>query len=135
MGLYNSIGRIRTKIRKYIYKIFGKRIVIFLDPVLRNLKSDSPDQIEAWIRDQYEHPVESTHTIDEVLDWFGQNNIEFLNSIPKSNFNLNFSNDLFSKQHKGNFLSRLINQIIMLFSYLGDDGGLFVMIGKKKKND
>ena len=135
VGLYNSIGRIRTKIRKYIYKIFGKRIVIFLDPVLRNLKSDSPDQIEAWIRDQYEHPVESTHTIDEVLDWFGQNNIEFLNSIPKSNFNLNFSNDLFSKQDKGNFLSRLINQIIMLFSYLGDDGGLFVMIGKKKKND
>ena len=132
VGLYNSIGRIRTKIRKYIYKIFGKKIVIFLDPVLRNLKSDSPDQIEAWIRDQYEHPVESTHTIDEVLDWFSQNDIEFLNSIPKCSFDLNVSKNLFTKQHNGNFFSRLINQIIMLFNYLGDDGGLFVMIGKKK---
>ena len=80
VGLYNSVGRIRTKIRKYIYKIFGKKVIIFLDPVLRKLKSDSPDQIEAWIRDQYQHPVESTHTIDEVLKWFDQNNIEFLNT-------------------------------------------------------
>ena len=132
VGLYNSIGRIRTKIRKYIFKIFGKKIVIFLDPVLRNLKSDSPDQIEAWIRDQYEHPVESTHSIDEVLDWFRQNDVEFLNSIPKCKFDLNSSSNLFSKQDSGNIFSRTINQIIMLFNYLGDDGGLFVMIGKKR---
>ncbi len=41
---------------------------------------------KAWIRDQYLHPVESLHTIDEVLKWFEENNIEFINSIPSSDF-------------------------------------------------
>lgn len=132
VGLYNSIGRIRTKVRKYIYKIFGKKIIMFLDPVLRNIKSESPDQIEAWIRDQYQHPVESVHTLDEVLKWFDENNIEFISSIPKCNIDLNVTNDLFLRQKRGNLFYRLINQILMLFNYLGDDGGLFVVMGKKK---
>ena len=25
---------------------------------------------EAWIKDQYDHPVERTHSFDEVLNWF-----------------------------------------------------------------
>jgi ubiquinone/menaquinone biosynthesis C-methylase UbiE len=132
VGLYNSIGRIRSKVRKYIYKIFGKKVIMFLDPVLRNIKSDSPDQVEAWIRDQYQHPVESTHTLDEVLEWFDENNIEFISSIPKCSIDLNASNSLFLRQKRSNLLYRLINQILMLFNYLGDDGGLFVVIGKKK---
>ena len=37
VGLYNKIGRFRTKFRKYIYKFFGKEILIKLDPVLRNI--------------------------------------------------------------------------------------------------
>ena len=134
VGLYNSIGRIRTKIRKYIYKLFGKKMIIYLDPVLRNLKSDSPDQIEAWIRDQYEHPVESTHTMDEILEWFDDNKIEFLSSIPKCNLDLENLNDLFSKHKTGNIFYRILNQIFMIFNYLGDDGGLFIMIGKKKND-
>ena len=105
---------------------------MFLDPVLRNIKSDSPDQVEAWIRDQYQHPVESTHTLDEVLEWFDENNIEFISSIPKCSIDLNASNSLFLRQKRSNLLYRLINQILMLFNYLGDDGGLFVVIGKKK---
>ena len=42
-------------------------------------------KIKSWIRDQYEHPVESLHTLDEVLTWFKKNNIEFINSIPSCN--------------------------------------------------
>ena len=33
------------------------------------------DEKKAWIRDQYIHPIESLHTIDEVLKWFNKNNI------------------------------------------------------------
>jgi len=132
VGLYNSIGRLRTKLRKYVYKIFGKKIILILDPVLRNIKSESPDQIDAWIRDQYEHPVESTHTFDEVLKWFDQNNIQFLNSIPKCDLVNYNSTSLFNSTSRGNFINRVINQFLMLFNYLGDDGGLFIMIGKKR---
>jgi hypothetical protein len=32
---------------------------------------------------------------------------------------------------RGNFFSRIINQIYMIFNSLGSDGGLFIIIGKK----
>lgn len=132
VGLYNKIGRLRTKIRKYLFKLFGRKIVLILDPVLRNIKSDAPDQVDAWIRDQYQHPVESVHTIDEVLNWFNEHNIEFISSIPKCDINFITDENLFKKQEKSNILYRWYNQFLMLFNYLGDDGGLFVLIGKKK---
>ena len=131
VGLYNKLGRIRTKIRKYLYKIFGKRVVLLLDPVLRNIKSGSRDQIDAWIRDQYEHPVESVHTIDEVLSWFNENKVKFISSVPRCTIDLNYENNLFLEQKKGNIFYRWLNQFLMIFNFLGDDGGLFVLIGKK----
>ena len=133
VGLYNKIGRIRTKIRKYLYKIFGKRIVLLLDPVLRNIKSGSPEQIDAWIRDQYEHPVESVHTIDEVLKWFHENKIQFISSVPDCTIDLDLNNNLFVEHEKGNVFYRWLNQFFMIFNFLGDDGGLFVLIGKKRE--
>ncbi len=131
VGLYNKLGRIRTKVRKYLYKIFGRKVVLLLDPVLRNIKSGSPDQIDAWIRDQYEHPVESVHTIDEVLRWFNENKVKFISSVPHCTIDLNYENNLFLEQKKGNLFFRWLNQFLMIFNFLGDDGGLFVLIGKK----
>ena len=130
IGLYNKIGRVRTILRKYLYKIFGKKILMLIDPTLRNLKNDEKEQ-KSWIRDQYIHPVESLHTLDEILKWFEFNNIDFISSIPACNFDENYTN-LFIKKSKGTFYSRIINQLSMIFTNLGSDGGLFVLIGKKK---
>tara|TARA_X000001036_G_scaffold412487_1_gene426033 strand:- start:3453 stop:4355 length:903 start_codon:yes stop_codon:yes gene_type:complete len=131
VGLYNKIGRVRTKFRKLLFKIFGKRILLIIDPTLRNLKKDSDEQI-AWIRDQYQHPVESMHTLDEVINWFNKNNLEFVSSIPSSNYYNEDYDNLFKKTSEGNFFSRIFNQIIMIFNNLGRDGGLFIVIGRKK---
>ena len=130
VGLYNKIGRLRTIIRKFFYKIFGEKFLLLLDPTLKKLKI-SEDQKKAWIRDQYEHPVESLHTFDEILDWFEKNNIEFINSMPSSNL---FSNEIniFAKTKKNNRLINLLIQFFMIFTKLGSDGGLFIFIGKKK---
>ena len=38
VGLYNRYGRLRTVFRQYLFKLFGKRIVMLLDPILRNIK-------------------------------------------------------------------------------------------------
>jgi len=133
IGLYNKIGRIRTIIRKFFYKIFGENFLKIFDPTLRNLKNDKEEQ-KAWIRDQYIHPVESLHTIDEVLHWFKNNNIEYVNSVPSCDFNDNDFQDLFKKQSLGNHYSRIMNQISMIFTGLGSDGGLFILIGKKKSS-
>ncbi len=130
IGLYNKIGRIRTIIRKYLYKIFGIIVLNILDPTLRNLKKDT-DERKAWIRDQYIHPIESLHTLDDVLEWFDRNDIEYINSIPSCNFEGQNEN-LFQKESEGTLYSRIINQISMIFNNIGSDGGLFVVIGKKK---
>ena len=132
IGLYNKFGRIRTKVRKFFYKIFGKKLLMLFDPIIRSIKKNSEGQIEAWIRDQYKHPVESLHTFDEILGWFKSNNVEFVNSIPSCDFISNNEN-IFEKTVDGNLFSRILNQISMIFTPLGGDGGLFVFIGKKLK--
>ena len=129
IGLYNKIGRVRTIFRRYIFKFFGRKILDKIDPTLRNLKLDE-DEKNAWIKDQYTHPIESLHTIDEVLNWFDKNNITFISSIPSTDFDYDY-NDIFKKKSPGTFFSRILNQISMIFNSLGSDGGLFVLIGKK----
>ena len=129
IGLYNKIGRLRTIFRRYIFKFFGRKILDKIDPTLRNLKFDE-DEKNAWIKDQYTHPIESLHTIDEVLSWFDKNNITFISSIPSTDFDYDY-NDIFKKKSPGTFFSRMFNQILMIFNSLGSDGGLFVLIGKK----
>ena len=131
VGLYNKFGRLRTILRKHLSKIFGVRFLEFFDPTLKNLKI-SDEERKSWIKDQYFHPIESLHTLDEVLEWFDNNDIEYINSIPSCDFE--FSQDyadLFKKNSIGTFYSRIINQFSMIFNRLGSDGGLFVVIGKK----
>lgn len=129
IGLYNKYGRLRTVIRRYLYKFFGKKFLEKIDPTLKNLKLDENEK-NAWIRDQYIHPIESLHTIDEVLKWFDENNIDFVSSIPSSDFDFDYKN-IFEKKSRGSLYSRIINQFTMIFNSLGSDGGLFVLIGKK----
>ena len=115
-----------------IYIIFfGKKILIKLDPILRKVPNNSHDKINAWIRDQYTHPVESTHTFDEILKWFKMNNIEFINSVPESSPFYDFKKDIFEKNSKGTFIERILQQFIMIFSSFGGEGGIFLFIGKK----
>ena len=129
IGLYNKYGRLRTVIRRYLYKLFGKKFLEKIDPTLKNLKFDENEK-NAWIRDQYIHPIESLHTVDEVLKWFDENNIDFVSSIPSSDFDFDYKN-IFEKKSRGSLYSRIINQFTMIFNSLGSDGGLFVLIGKK----
>ena len=134
VGLYNKIGRLRTILRKHMSKLFGVKFIEIFDPTLKNLKV-SDEERKSWIQDQYFHPIESLHTLDEVLRWFKDNNIEYINSIPSSDFEFSQNYDeLFKKNSIGTFYSRIINQIFMIFNRLGSDGGLFVVIGKKNKD-
>lgn len=137
IGLYNTYGRLFTKIRQLIYKIIPKYIrrvfIMNFDPYLRSLKDDDKNRlkINSWIRDQYEHPHESTHTIDEVMRWFEKQNVNFIGSIPASNFNADPDFKILEKATKGSFFERTFNQILMIFNSFGKEGGLFLVIGKK----
>lgn len=130
IGLYNKYGRLRTFIRQFIYKYISKNIAISLDPVLKKIDKKNVDKREAWIKDQYEHPIESSHSYDEILSWFKETNIEFINTIPNTFFN-NETFNYFDKIQPRNFFIRIIEQINMIFSRQGKEGGLFIFIGKK----
>ena len=71
------------------------------------------------------------HTIDEILKWFDENKIQFISSVPHCTIDLNLKDNLFIRQNKGNLFYRWLNQFFMVFNFLGDDGGLFVLIGRK----
>ncbi len=132
VGLYNWYGRLRTHIRRFLYLIFGVRYLMIFDPVLRNADANSGEKVKSWIRDQYIHPVESCHSFDEVLAWFDKNNIEFINSIPSCEIQLGKENDLFTKSNRSTLYERIWQQIIMIFTSLGGEGGLFIFVGRKR---
>ncbi len=136
IGVYNKIGRLRTNFRQKVYKIFrrnnfSKKLISLLDPYLR--KNLSEEKRQAWFRDQYDHPLERKHSIDEVMNWFEDNSISFLGSIPGPDFK--YKNISQMDGDKGLYTNRVFAQIAMLFSNLGGEGGLCIVVGKKQKRN
>ena len=138
VGLYNKIGRIRTIFRKYLFKFLGKRYLMLFDPVLRKIDKNSKRKIDAWIKDQYQHPVERSHSFDEILNLFKNTGIEFINSYPSCEVFQSDTSDkdellkkLFISGSSANFYERILSQIFMIFGRPGSEGGLFLFLGKK----
>ena len=135
IGLYNFYGRLRTVFRQKLFRLLGsgklgRYVVSLLDPILR--QDISKEKKNAWFQDQYQHPVETLHTLDEVLGWFDQNSIEYISSIPTCDLENISYEKMFLNTNKGNVVTRFFSQVGMLFSPLGSEGGLFLIIGRKK---
>ena len=133
LGLYNKYGRLKTKLIQIIIKIFNYKydnqiINIFDNYVKKNI---SKRKKNSWIKDQYYHPYETTHTFDEILELYRLNNIEPLSSIPSFDLKSLDYSDIFRQQPRGNFFTRLFAQISMIFTKHGNNGGLFIVLGKK----
>lgn len=130
IGLYNSYARLPTLWKRWAFRKFGPSLY-FLDPRLREWNRE-PDRIKAWFMDQYRHPHETRHSMDEVLGWFDKYGVEFLNGIPHldgSGFTTNEA--LFAPHGRGSGTTRVMTQLGMLLSG-GADGGLYIMIGRKR---
>ena len=132
IGLYNTYGRLSTDIRRLIFKFFGDRFK-FMDPRLRGENRNNTRKKHSWFMDQYKNPHESKHTFGEVLHWFDQSGIHFINSIPKSTALNSFSSKekLFKENSRGTKLDHFFVQLRMVWSGT-QEGGLFLMIGQKK---
>jgi SAM-dependent methyltransferase len=134
IGLYNKIGRLRTNFRQFIFKCMrpfwlAKKVIFFLDPIIRAQTSRAKK--DAWFQDQYLHPIESKHTLNEILKWFDANGIMFVSSLPTCTGEPVNMKNIFKIQKRGSFLSRLFSQIASLFGPSGSEGGLFLVIGRK----
>jgi SAM-dependent methyltransferase len=129
IGLYNSYARLPTLWRRWLFERFGKSFHV-LDPRLRRPHHNA-SRVEAWYADQYTHPHESKHSMDEVLTWFARHDIDFLGGIPHPDGSQSAGDErLFEIHSKGSRLTRVATQLSMLLSG-GADGGLFIMIGRK----
>jgi SAM-dependent methyltransferase len=130
IGLYNYYGRLPTLFKRRLFASFGKTFH-FLDPRLRGARVN-PQRINAWFKDQYEHPHETRHSMDEVLRWFAAYGVDYVNGVPRLD-GQPFAADaqLFEPQTPGTVTSRVATQLEMLLSG-GQDGGLFIMIGRKR---
>ena len=130
IGLYNYYARLPTLWKAWAFRTLGPKLY-FLDPRLRDW-SREPARIKAWFRDQYQHPHETRHSMDEVLAWFGKYGVDFVNAIPHVDGSAFDANErLFERHSEGSSANRVATQFAMLLSG-GTDGGLFIMIGRKR---
>ncbi len=132
LGLYNRYARIPTKLRGYAIRALGHRVGAMLDPVVRKDRR-SQNRQKSWLNDQYFHPLERTHTVDEVLSWFDQAGVDYVNAMPKFVYGEAFSEeeDLFEPGIRGSRMGRTLAQCGWAFTY-GWEGGLFVIVGRKR---
>ncbi len=126
IGLYNIITRIPTYIRSKLINILGPNI----DPVVRHHISGE-EKVISWVQDQYYNPHETWHSIDEVLGWFEENDIEYMNCYPAILETDGENKGLLSKTDRGSAYQRLISQFSWLFS-ISPEGALFTVIGRRK---
>ena len=127
VGLYNSYARIPTWLRSKVIGVLGPKI----DFVVRNRIQDAR-KADIWIKDQYYNPHETWHSIDEVMDWFDENDLEYLNCSPAILGSTGEDTDnLFDKTDPGSSYQRIVTQMSWLGS-IAREGALFDVIGRKK---
>ncbi len=127
VGLYNRYARIPTWIRSHLISLFGNRV----DPVVRERISD-PRKAAIWIADQYRNPLETWHSLDEVLGWFEENEVAYLNASPPIlNTSGETADNLFDATSPGTAYQRFVTQLGWLGT-IAREGALFDVIGKRR---
>lgn len=133
IALYNKYGRLTTDIRRTLFRVTGGR-ARRIDPILRE-RGLSQERQATWLAHQYQHPHESKHSIGEVLGWFDENGLEFVNAVPslKPFAPPLGEQNLFEPQDCGTTGDHFAVQTKEIISS-GWKGGLFVMIARKPDN-
>jgi ubiquinone/menaquinone biosynthesis C-methylase UbiE len=128
VGVYNAVARFPLRVRRTVARATQFRVVPF-DPVLRERRHE-PARRTAWLRDQYQHPEEHSHTVGEIKRWFFENEVEYLRSFPSTVLG-DESRDLFACAVDDWKIERWIAQLGWMWTLSGE-GGLFVAIGRRR---
>ncbi|MBN1543648.1 methyltransferase domain-containing protein [candidate division KSB1 bacterium] len=138
IGLYHPIGRFPVNTRRCIRRHFPHDN-IEQAAVTRQLVGDIADveKTESWLADQYHHPHESTHSVGEVLHWFRDSGIEYVNSLPPIEWfrQTRKNTKLFKTPPVAEWRRRAPARWWVEFKWLftlRDNGGYFTLIGRKQ---
>ncbi len=105
--------------------------ITHVDYVVRSRIRDAR-KADIWIQDQYYNPDETWHSIGEVLRWFEENDVEFLNCSPAVlGTDGEDAPDLFAKTDPGTRYRRVVTQLGWIGT-IAREGSLFDMIGRKR---
>jgi hypothetical protein len=131
VGLYNRIARIPTSLRKVFFRL-TKADPRKIDYVMRRM-AQSDQKLRAWYLDQYAHPQETRHTVDQVLGWFGEEGFDLAGAVPSIRLGQPFdaARPLFGDSRRGSRLEHWLVQISWLFT-ISREGALFDLIGRKR---
>ncbi|MDB5691928.1 MAG: ubiquinone/menaquinone biosynthesis methylase [Alphaproteobacteria bacterium] len=127
IGLYNRYARIPLRLRRVVARLSGYRWIPF-DPVLRERHAE-PARREAWLRDQYRHPEEHSHSVAEIRTWFAENGIDYVSTYPSTLIG-HEPEDLFAPAEDEWAPESVLAQLGWMLS-LGGEGGLFVTMGRR----
>jgi carbamoyltransferase len=130
VGLYNAYSRQLHYVRRGMFRLTGFTSR-WLDPQLGRIGGN--EKREAWFQDQYCHPHETVHTLDELLRWLEEGGLEFVNSIPKPVAGPVLSDDeqLFAPRDPGTALDRFVSQVAHMGSGYRE-GGFFIVIARRR---
>jgi 2-polyprenyl-3-methyl-5-hydroxy-6-metoxy-1,4-benzoquinol methylase len=133
LGVYNLFARMPTRLRRIAARLSGFRVVPF-DPVLRDRESET-ERREAWLRDQYQHPEEHSHTMAEVQQWFSDNRVEYLRTYPTALLEEDDETDSLFASAADNWRPEGWLAQLGWMRTLGREGGLFFTIGVRRDDD
>jgi SAM-dependent methyltransferase len=130
IGLYNTYGRLFLDMRRIIFNLTKDKLAK-LDYFMRQNKIGE-DKRHTWYMDQYKHPHEMKMSVSEVLKWYRDNGVEYINSVPKIRLGDRFTMEdkLFDKHEPGTALENLFCQLGWIFTE-GKEGGFFLTMGRK----
>jgi len=130
VGLYSAYSRKLHYARRAVFRWTGLTSA-WLDPQFARV--DAVGKREAWFQDQYCHPHESCHTLDEVLGWMEETGLEFINSIPKPipGPAITEGEHLFAPRSQANAVSRFLSQVGSMSNGYRE-GGFFIIIGRRR---
>ncbi len=130
VGLYNAYSRKIHYARRALYRWTGLTAT-WLDPHFGRVSARG--KRAAWFQDQYCHPHESCHTLDEVFGWLDENGLDFVNAIPKPAGGAPMSERerLFEHKDPGSTLSRILSQLRSMPNGY-QEGGFFIVIARRR---
>jgi len=134
IGLYNRFGRLPLKVRIFLAKTIFKNNDKVKDYFIRLQIGEIEDKERArgWWNDQYLHPHETTHTVGEVLRWFNENNIAYVNSIPSLFIQSNLEiTGVWNESPVPSLLRRFFKQATWIWK-THREGGYWITCGKAK---
>jgi SAM-dependent methyltransferase len=131
IGLYNTYGRLLLDLRRVIFRVTRGNL-LWLDSLMRR-RGIGAEKKRIWFLDQYRNPHEDKFTVDDVLGWFAQDGIDYVNAVPKIVPFARMAPDekLFEAQPPGSRLEHLLAQLGWIVTK-GAEGGFFLVIGRKR---